>query len=220
MARPKVTLAKHHKALPYKEMPAFMRRLQAMGMIKLNGMANGEIRMRNVTVKSMSALALKFTILTAARTSEVLLARRDEIDFEARLWTVPADRMKSLRIHRVPLCDRALDLLGEAWPFGSRKNGFIFVGRSGSGHLSSMALAMCLRGLEGGRATVHGMRSTFRDWAGDETEHAREVAEAALAHIVGDQSEQAYRRGDALGRRRELMNEWEACLSSEGRDGA
>lgn len=203
----------HHKALPIEDVPAFMQRLRATKPQKLNGMAQGG-EVRSVPDgPSMSALALEFLILTVARTGEVIHARRGEIDWDKEIWIVPKERMKEGREHRVPLTPRALEILRYVWPTSSRADDYIFKGRSKAGHLSNMALTMCLRGLEVNGATVHGMRSTFRDWVGDETDFPREVAEAALSHMVGDQAEQAYRRGDALKRRRKLMEAWENYLN-------
>jgi integrase len=149
-------------------------------------------------------MALEFTILTAARTGEVLSARWGEIDFGARIWTVPASRMKGRREHRVPLSSRAVELLEalEAHRTGAR----IFP-------VGNAALTMTMRRM-GVETTVHGFRSSFRDWAGDETHFPREVAEAALAHSLGDKTEAAYRRSDALAKRRELMQAWANYLTS------
>jgi integrase len=180
----------HHKALAYSELPAFIARLRS---------ASG-----------ISALALEYLILTAARSGEVLGCRWDEIDMGAKVWTVPAGRMKSGREHRSPLSDRALAILAEVQPL-RRQDGFVFPGVRPGKSLSSMSLAMLLRRLQPG-TTVHGFRSSFRDWAGEETGFARDVAEAALAHVVGDQTERAYRRADALEKRRKLMAAWASYI--------
>jgi integrase len=187
-ARPRRT--KHHPALPYAEVPAFV----------------AELRER----EAFAAVALEFTILTAARTTETLVARWNEIDPAARLWIVPADRMKSERSHRVPLTDRALAVLDKAKELhrDACADAFIFHGQRRGRPLSDMSMTMLLRRMGRDNITVHGFRSSFRDWAGDETHFQREVAEAALAHVVGDESEQAYRRGDALAKRRALMQAW------------
>jgi integrase len=174
----------HHRALPWAEIPAFMIRLR-----KLN---------------SVSALALEWTILTAARTAETIGASRAEIDRDARVWKVPAHRMKGGREHRVPLCNRCLEILDEMEPFGSD---WLFPARNPRNHMSLSAMAECLKGLEVD-ATVHGFRSTFRDWVEESTRFDGKLAEAALAHLVGDEVERAYKRGDALERRRELMDAW------------
>lgn len=176
----------HHAAMDYEAIPKFFERL----------------RERDAT----AALALEFAILTAARSGEALGARWSEIDFDKRLWGVPAERMKAGRAHRVPLSGRALAILEK---LAEAKIGvFIFSGQKATKPLSSMALEMMLRRMGVQGATVHGFRSAFRDWAGNETDFPRELAEAALAHVIGDKAEQAYRRSDALVRRRALMEEW------------
>ncbi len=184
----------HHAALPYKQMPDFWKRLS-----KLN---------------STSSAALRWTVLTAARSGETREARWGEIDAENRLWIVPAVRMKGGREHVVPLTEEALTILAEMRKLG--EEGLIFPGARGGRPLSDMALTMCARGLVDG-ITVHGFRSTFRDWAGDETSHQREVAEAALAHISGDAVEQAYRRGTAIEKRKSLMSDWTDFVSGKNR---
>ena len=176
----------HHAAMPYENVPAFIRRLWER--------------------EALAALALEFVILTAARSGEVLGARWDEIDTKANVWTIPPERMKAGREHRVPLCARAIEIL-ERLAEG-RTNEFIFAGQRVGRPLSDMSMEMVLRRMGIGDATVHGFRSSFRDWAGNETHFQREVAEAALAHVVGDKAEQAYRRGDALEKRRALMDAW------------
>ena len=182
------TLAKgHHAAMAYADVPAFM------------------VRLREHQGKSVAAFALEFLILTAARSGEVYGARWPEIDLEARIWTIPPERMKAGRQHRVPLSERAVAILSEMAKV--RTNHFVFPGRS-DGRLSHIAMAKVIARLEGEGATPHGFRSAFRDWAGNETHFAREVAEAALAHSIGDAAEQAYRRGDALEKRREMMTAW------------
>jgi integrase len=189
----KVRRVRHHPALPYAELPAFM----------------AELRNR----QSISSRALEFTILTAARTSETIQARESEFDLDAKLWIVPGDRMKGTREHSVPLPDRAVEIL-KTVPRESG-NELIFVGgrlkrkwhRHGAG-LSDMAMLELLRGMRPG-FTVHGFRSTFRDWAGDCTDYPREVIEAALAHAIGDETEAAYRRSTAIEKRRRLMADWE-----------
>jgi integrase len=179
----------HHAAMPYADVPAFIGRLRENG--------------------SLSALALEFAILTAARSGEVLGARWGEIDLTAKVWTVPAARMKAGREHRVPLSDRALAILEEVARLHPDEETvrFIFPGRKPGRGLSSMALEMVLRRMEID-VTPHGFRSSFRDWAGEETSFPREVAEAALAHTLKDKVEAAYRRGDALEKRRNLMAAW------------
>ena len=178
----------HHKALPYAELPLFMARLR--------------------TSQSFSAYALEFLILTAARTGEVTGARWREIDLKQAIWTVPADRMKAGREHRVPLSDRALEILRLVEELRTTPDDFVFPGATQGKGLSQMAMAMMLRQCGRGDVTVHGFRSAFRDWAAEETSTPREIAEAALAHAVGDATERAYRRGDALAKRRVLMDQW------------
>lgn len=176
----------HHAAMPYAEVPAFIARLRER--------------------EALAALAMELTILTAARSGEVLEARWAEIDISAKVWTVPADRMKAGREHRVPLAGRVLGILERLSE--TRTGEFVFPGQRVGRPLSNMAMEMVLRRMGVNDVTVHGFRSAFRDWAGNETHFAREVAEAALAHVVGDKAEQAYRRGDALEKRRELMEAW------------
>lgn len=178
----------HHKALPYVRMPEFVAALR-----------------QNTSV---SNLALEFLILTAARTGEVIGAKWDEVDLEAAIWTVPASRMKAKREHRVPLTDRAVEILNAVKPFGCED--FVFPGRKKGVGLSNMALEAVLRRMNlKDVATVHGFRSSFRDWVSEETDHAGEIAEISLAHIVGDETVRAYKRGDIIEKRRKLMNDWE-----------
>ncbi len=178
----------HHEAMPWGEVPAFVAYLRSRDEI--------------------AARALEFTILTAARSGEVRLATPDEFDLDARLWTVPADRMKANRPHRVPLSPRAVEIVRECLELGGD---FVFPGRRAKSPLSDMTLTMSLR-RQGSKYTAHGFRSSFRDWVGDATSFPREVAEAALAHVIGDETEAAYRRGDALEKRRLLMSSWAAYL--------
>jgi len=184
-ARSKVKAVKHHAALPYTQTAEFMERLK-----KQEGAA---------------ARALEFTILTAARTGEIIGARWKEIDLVANIWVVPLDRMKSNREHRVPLSDAALKILAQ-FERGQISD-YVFTGRTG-GSLSNMALLMLLRRMGYADLTAHGFRSTFRDWAAERTNFQAEVAEAALGHVVGDKVELAYRRGDFFEKRRRLMEAW------------
>jgi integrase len=154
----------------------------------------------------MAALAIEFTVLTAARTGEVLGATWDELDLKSAVWTIPAKRMKAGRIHRVPLSGRAIAILKNLEKI--RNGDFVFPGRKRGRPLSNMSMEMILRRMKVQDATMHGFRSSFRDWVGNETHIPREIAEAALVHVVGDAAEQAYRRGDALEKRRELMKAW------------
>lgn len=176
----------HHAAMPYQDVPDFVRRLRER--------------------PAMAALALEFAILTSGRTSEVLGALRSEINRSDRVWIIPANRMKSPREHRVPLSHRALAIIDEATGAGSGP--YIFAGQKPKKPLSSMALEMMLRRMDVSKVTVHGFRSSFRDWAGECTSFPRELAEAALSHVVGDEVERAYRRQDALERRRALTEAW------------
>jgi integrase len=163
------------------------------------------------TRESVSARALEFTVLTAARTGEVIGATWDEIDLDAKVWTIPAERMKATREHRVPLSARAVKIL-QSLP---REGDFVFIGsRKGEG-LSNMAMLELVRGMRSG-VTVHGFRSTFKDWCSEETHTPNMVSEAALAHVVADKVEAAYRRGDLLAKRRKLMTEWTRYCQSEG----
>ena len=176
----------HHAAMPFADVPQFM----------------ASLRKRD----AVAALALEFTILTAARTGEALGARWDEIDFEQSIWTVPAARMKGGRIHRVALSGPALAVLEKL--DAGRTSEYVFPGQRPGKPLSEMAMEMILRRMKADGATVHGFRSSFRDWCGEVSTFPREVAEAALAHVAGDQTERAYRRGDALEKRRALMDAW------------
>lgn len=179
----------HHAALPYVELPTFVANLR--------------------TRTGLAASALEFLILTAARSGEVLGARWLEVDERTRVWTVPGDRMKGGREHRVPLSERALELLA-AVKLLSRGE-YVFPSFRADKPLSNMAFDALLTRMKV-RATAHGFRSSFRDWVGEETNFARELAEAALAHAVGDATERAYRRGDALEKRRELMEQWSSYI--------
>jgi integrase len=180
----------HFAALPYADLPPLMARLRALD--------------------TAAARALEFAILTAARSAEVYGATWAEIDAEARIWTIPAERTKQGREHRVPLSDRAAEIVEEMRR--RLESDFIFPGQRRGKPLSHVAMAKVLERLEVD-ATVHGMRSAFRDWAGNETDFAREIAEAALGHVVGDAAERAYRRGDALEKRRALMTAWATFCS-------
>ncbi|MFC3074190.1 tyrosine-type recombinase/integrase [Shinella pollutisoli] len=184
----------HHAAMDYKAVPAFWPKLDALD--------------------SLSAQALKFTILTAARSGETRGATWGEIDLDEKLWTVPKERMKAGREHQVPLSDEAVAILRKVLPLApqgaERGKALVFPSRKRT-PLSDMSLAMCLRGRVEG-ITVHGFRSTFRDWCGDMTTYPREVAEAALAHTLRG-VEGAYRRGAALEKRRALMSDWAAYVT-------
>jgi integrase len=178
----------HHAAMPYEKVAAFI----------------GELRKREAT----AALALEFCILTAARSGEVLGARWLEIELGKRIWTIPANRMKAGREHRVPLSNRAISILKKL--VEQKAGEFVFPGQKSGKPLSNMSMEMVLRRMNVERVTVHGFRSSFRDWAGNATNFPREVTETALAHVIGDKAEQAYRRSDALDKRRKLMDAWAA----------
>jgi integrase len=180
----------HYAALPYAELPAFMAQLRAMD--------------------SIVARALEFTILSAARTSEAAFARWDEIDLDAGTWTIPAERMKADREHRVPLSDHAVRLLQHL----PRKSAFILPGRRASKSINDDAMLVLIKTLNPD-ITVHGMRSTFRDWVAERTSYPAEIAEQALAHAHGSGTERAYRRGDVFEKRRKLMQAWaDYCQST------
>jgi integrase len=185
----------HHAAMDYQQVPAFLASLQHMS--------------------GLAPLALRLLILTATRTGEVLGARWSEFDMAKSVWTIPPARMKAKRAHRIPLSGAAVEVLNAAAGFRSSKDGeaFLFPGARSGRPLSNMAMDMLLRRMNLD-VTVHGFRSSFRDWAGEETPFAREVAEAALAHVIGDKAEQAYRRGDALEKRRALMQAWADYLTA------
>ena len=183
----KIGTRSHYAAMAYGDVPAFIARLR-------------ERR------SSIAALALEFTILTASRTGEVLGAHWDEIDLEARVWTIPASRMKSGREHRVPLSAPATAILAKLAEV--RISEFAFPGQRAKQPLSPSSMDGLTRKMKIDNATVHGFRSSFRDWAGNETHFPRELAEHALAHVIGDKAEQAYRRSDALEKRRALMEAW------------
>ncbi len=182
----------HHAAMPYAKVPDFY----------------GKLERRPAT----AARALEFVILTAARTGEVIGMTWSEVDLENRLWTIPALRMKAEAEHSVPLTDRAVALLDAVKPKDPPPHQLVFPAQRG-GKMSNMAMSMLLRrmGIDG--VTVHGFRSSFRDWAGEETNVERETVEMALAHTVGNKAERAYRRGRALAKRRALMEAWEAYCS-------
>ncbi len=181
----------HHKALSYGDLPAFM----------------GKLRER----EALAALALEFAILTAARTGEVIGATWDEVDLDKAIWTIPADRMKAGKEHRVPLSPRAIEILEAAKPLNK---GWLFPADRG-GQLSDMAMTMLLRRMKVD-ATVHGFRSAFRDWSAECTGYAHEVCEMALAHTIGNKAEAAYRRGDLFEKRRRLMADWANYCATDG----
>lgn len=182
----------HHRAMPWADVPAFMERLRRLD--------------------SVSALALEWTILTAVRTNEAAEAPRAEIDRTNAVWIIPKERMKAGSEHRVPLCSRTLEIFDELAALGST---WLFPSTSLQEPLSLSAMAECLKGFAVD-ATVHGFRSSFRDWAGDATSFPKELAEAALAHAIGNKTEAAYRRATAVEKRRKMMAAWERYLSQPG----
>lgn len=178
---------KHHAALPFVQIAAFMKDLHKR--------------------PAVAARALEFTVLTAARSGETRGMTWAEVNLEEKIWTVPASRMKAAAIHEVPLSDAALAILTALKEDGLKPNEFVFPAPRG-GSLSDMALSQLLKRMERADITVHGFRSTFRDWAGETTQFGREEVEMALAHTVASSVERAYRRGRALEKRRELMAAW------------
>jgi integrase len=193
-ARARVRKVAHHPALPFDDMPGFLTALRGR--------------------KAIAARALEFAALTAARTGEVLGARWGEIDLTAKVWTVPADRMKASREHRVPLSNAALDVLANVRPLALLKDGApdpaapVFPGPRRALPMSNMTMLMLLRRMKRDDLTAHGFRSTFSDWAAERTAYPREVVEMALAHAIENKAEAAYRRGDLFEKRRRLMGDW------------
>jgi len=189
-AKGKVSTVRHHKAIPYRELPSFMARLRSRAEI--------------------SAQALEFTILTAARTGETLGALPHEFDLDRRIWTIPAERMKASKEHRVPLCDRTIEIIS----LQKHNYKFVFPGAKLDAELSNMAMLEMLRGMVGYGFTVHGFRSAFMDWGHEVTNYPKEMMDIALAHTVSDKVEAAYRRGDMFDKRRQLMTDWQRyCFS-------
>jgi integrase len=182
----------HHAAMNYADVPAFTANLQ--------------------TRQATAGLALEFAILTGARSGEVLGARWDEFDLERAVWTVPAQRMKAGREHRVPLSRRALKIVKAMQE--ARNGDFVFPGKKAGKPLSVMALEMVLRRMKVDDVTVHGFRSAFRDWSAECTNFTNEVCEAALAHVIENKAEAAYRRGDLFEKRRKLMEAWAAYCAA------
>lgn len=184
--RAKITAVRHHAAMPFGEIGGLMAQLR--------------------TQAGTGARALEFTILTAARTAEVLLAQWSEVDFDHRLWTIPASRMKARKEHRVPLSEPALAVLSAMRH--QAEGSYIFSSGRGPRPLSNMAMLSVLRRMDRADLTVHGFRSTFRDWAAEATSYPHEMAEMALAHTIGNKVEAAYRRGDLYQKRRRMMEDW------------
>lgn len=185
----------HFAVMPYAKVPAFIPRLRER--------------------ESYSRLALEFAILTAARSGEVRMATIGEFDLEEKLWTIPKDRMKANREHVVPLCARAIRIIERCIELRIRNCDLVFPGMKLRTPMSDMTLTKLLREMKE-PYTVHGFRSAFRDWVSEETSHQSDVAEAALAHVVKDKTEAAYRRGNLLEKRRLLMEEWAAYCCKGG----
>ena len=183
--RSKIAPVEHHPALPYEDVSAFIARLRAK--------------------KGITALALEFTILTAVRTSEAIGAKFNEFDLAAKVWRIPGERMKAGQPHRVPLCDRAIAIVKALAATGLKD--YVFPGLKRGEPLSDMAMLMMLRDMHPD-ITVHGFRSAFRDWAGEETNTPHDICEAALAHTRKDKAHAAYQRGDLFKKRNRLMWAW------------
>jgi integrase len=191
-SRSEVQPVKHFRAMDYQDVPAFMAEL-------------GQI-------DTVDAASLRFLVLTAARTNEVIGARWNEVSWNERTWTVPAVRAKTKVPHTVPLSSGALAILREMEPLRSSADGFIFPGQKGAGQSSMTLLALLQRRMKR-NSTCHGLRSSFRDWCGDEGDVPRDLAEASLAHVIKDATERAYRRRTAVERRRAVMQSWcDYCL--------
>jgi integrase len=186
-SRAKVKKVQHHAALPYDNISEFMTALRAE--------------------EGTAARALEFTILTAARTGETIRAKWNEINTRDKVWIIPAEKMKAGKEHRVPLSNEALLIL-EQLKTNDVADDFIFVGGRRGKPLSNMAMTMTLRRMKRGHLTVHGFRSSFRDWAAERMNFPAEVVEMALAHTIGNKVEAAYRRGDLFERRRRIMSDW------------
>jgi integrase len=201
--RSKIQKVIHHPALPYAQVGDFIETLKLQ--------------------PGLDARALELTILTATRTNEVLAAKWEEIDFSKKEWVIPAERMKARKEHRVPLTDKSIAVLKNVMKLTSDKEdvgkpeartGWVFPGRKKKTHLSGMAMLMLLRRMERQDITVHGFRSTFRDWAAEQTVFPREIAEVSLAHATENKVEAAYLRSDLFDRRRKLMEAWSRYCST------
>ena len=198
-ARRKLTRG-HHAAMPFADIPAFIASLRER--------------------PAVSAKALEFIVLTASRSGEAIGATWGEVDLKAKIWTVPGERMKTGKEHRVPLSERAVAILKEMALLAPKATeaDLVFPGPKAGKPLSNMAISSLLDRMKV-ETTTHGFRSSFRDWAGEMTSFPREIAEAALAHQIGDEVERAYRRGDALEKRRKLMDAWAAFIGSPKKSG-
>ena len=192
-----VARVKHHAALPYTEVGSFMQQLRSD--------------------TGVASRALEFTILTAARTNEVIQAEWSEFDLNRKTWAVPAERMKSKRSHRVPLSAAAVAVLTAV---KGRDKTYVFLGHKRHSHLSNAAMMQVLKRLELSGITVHGFRSTFRDWCAESTNYSADVAEMALAHALRDKTEAAYRRGDLFEKRVRLMTDWARYCSKPAKPAA
>lgn len=182
----RVKHVRHHPAMPYPDLPAFMERLRAQ--------------------EGIAAKALEFTILTAARTGEVIGARWGEFDLDAAVWNVPPERMKARRPHRVPITGDALAIIAKLPRLEGTE--YVFAGMRHGKHIANMAMIQTMRRMDLGHFVPHGFRSSFRDWCAEQTSFPREVAEAALAHVIINKAEAAYQRGDLFEKRRRLMDAW------------
>lgn len=190
----KIAAVNHHPALPYQQVHSFIHALRDK--------------------HGISPKALEFLTLTAARSGEVLGAKWDEIDLHAKVWTIPADRMKAGRDHRIPLSERAVEILQQM--FAGKQCDYVFPGPSGNSGMSSAALLAVMKKMPRYSAYVpHGLRSTFRDWAAETTSFANETLELALAHTIKDKAEAAYRRQDQLEKRSKLMQQWAQYIETE-----
>ena len=194
----KVAKVSHHAALPFSEMGAFMAKLRDQ--------------------IGIAARALEFAVLTACRTGEVIGARWGEIDLKAKTWIIPPGRMKAHKEHRVPLSPAVLHLLKHL-PREGENPEFVFLGAREGRHLSNLAMLQCLKRMGWTDLTVHGFRSSFRDWAAERTNHPREVVEEALGHTLESKVEAAYRRGDLFDKRAKLMSAWATYCGNVGKDG-
>jgi integrase len=191
-ARSQIARVEHHKALSYKDLPAFFAVLR--------------------TRPGFAAMALQFTILTATRTGEVIGARWSEVDLQEKSWTIPAERMKANRQHKVSLAAAALAVLSGLL----RESDYLFPGGRRGVALSNMAMATLLRRMGEDDITVHGFRSAFSDWAHETTSYPNHIIEMALAHSISNKVEAAYRRGDMFDKRRQLMEDWATyCVSAK-----
>lgn len=186
-ARSRVQRVKHHPALPYSHISQFVKELREQ--------------------PGLAAQALELLILTATRVSEVVGARWSEIDFDMAVWTIPADRIKAGREHRIPLSKRCVALLKKVAKGSAGDHVFPGDGKAAP-HLNPAAISALLKRMKRADITVHGFRSTFRDWTAEQTNYSREVAEMALAHAISDKVEAAYRRGDLISKRKDMMEEW------------